>query len=210
MARVVPLDSEEHRLAQELLPWLVNGTLDGDELAKVNAHLEQCGRCQADAAAQEALRAIAGEPEHAATLERDWAALRARLETDRDRPRRASGRMPWWRLGLQLAVGLQAAVILVLAVVLAGVALPSREPYRALGANASAASANALIVFRADASEREMRDVLRSAGARIVGGPTVSDAYLVHLADPRPQAIAGLRANRAVVRAESLEAGAPR
>ena len=210
MARVVPLDSEEHRQAQELLPWLVNGTLDGDELARVAAHLEQCGRCQADAADQAALRAIAVEPGHAGTVERDWAALRARLEPEHERPRRGTGRTRWWRLGLQLAVGLQAAVILVLAVVLAGVSLPRGEPYRALGANPNAASANALIVFRADASEREMRDVLRSAGARIVGGPTVSDAYLVHLADPRPQAIAGLRANRAVVRAESLEAGAPR
>jgi anti-sigma factor RsiW len=210
MARVVSLDSEEHRLAQELLPWLVNGTLDADELAEVAAHLEQCGRCQADAAAQEALRAIAVEPENSGALERNWAALRARLETEHGRPRRAPGSIPWWRLGLQLAVGLQAAVILVLAVVLAGVSLPSGEPYRALGANASAASANALIVFRADTSEREMRDILRGAGARIVGGPTVSDAYLVHLADPRPQAIAALRANRAVVRAESLQAGPQR
>ena len=210
MARVVPLDSEEHRLAQELLPWLVNGTLDGDELARVAAHLEQCARCQADAAAQGALRAIAVDVAPAGALERDWAALRARLEADHERPQRRLGRVAWWRLGLQLAVGLQAAVILVLAVVLAGVSLPRGEPYRALGASPSAASANALIVFRADASEREMRDVLRGAGARIVGGPTVSDAYLVHLADPRPQAIAELRANRAVVRAESLEAGASR
>ena len=51
-ARVFALDSEEHRLAQELLPWFVNETLGADEAARVAAHLEQCSRCQTDAAMQ--------------------------------------------------------------------------------------------------------------------------------------------------------------
>jgi anti-sigma factor RsiW len=205
MARIVSLESEEHRRTQELLPWFVNETLDGDEAAGVAAHLEQCARCQADAAAQAALRAIAVDDEHAESVDRNWAALRSRLDSRREQPRRSFGARPWWRQGLQLAVGIQAAVILVLTVVLVGVSLPGAEPYRALGANTSAADANALIVFRADASEKDIRDALRGAGARIVGGPTTSDAYLLRLSDPGPQVLAGLRTHPAVVRAESLQ-----
>jgi hypothetical protein len=209
MARVVSLDSEEHRRTQELLPWFVNETLDADEATGVVAHLEQCPRCQADAEAQAALRAIAVDDEHAGSLDRNWATLRKRLDGQREQPRRSFGARPWWRQGLQLAVGIQAAVILVLAVVLVGVSLPRDEPYRALGASASAVDANALIVFRAGASEKEMREALRGAGARIVGGPTTSDAYLLHLSDPGPQALAGLRAHPAVARAESLQGASP-
>jgi len=210
MARVLSLDSEEHRRAQELLPWFLNETLDADEAAGVAAHLEQCLRCQADAAAQAALRAIPVDDGHAASLDHDWAALRARLDTQREQTRRSLATRPWWRPGLQLAVGIQAAVILALAVVLVGVSLPGSDPYRALGANASGADANVLIVFRADASEKDMREALRGAGARVVGGPTASDAYLLHLSDPRPQALASLRAHPAVARAESLQGGPSR
>ena len=75
MANVVSLDSAEHRRTQELLPWFVNATLADDEAAGVAAHLEQCARCQVDAEAQAALRAIAVDDEHAESLERSWAAL---------------------------------------------------------------------------------------------------------------------------------------
>ncbi|HEY2190663.1 MAG TPA: zf-HC2 domain-containing protein [Caldimonas sp.] len=213
MARVLSLDSEEHQHTQELLPWFLNETLDADEAAGVAAHLEHCVRCQADAAAQAALRAIAVDAVdegHSDSVDRDWAALHARLETQHEQARRSLGARPWWRQGLHLAVGIQAAVILVLAVVVVGVSLPSREPFRALGASASGAEVNALIVFRPDASEKDMREALRSAGAHIVGGPTASDAYLLHLSDPRAHTLAGLRAHSAVARAESLQGGPPR
>ena len=49
-ARVLPLDSSEHRMAQELLPSFANQTLSAAEAAAVAAHLAQCSRCQADAA----------------------------------------------------------------------------------------------------------------------------------------------------------------
>jgi anti-sigma factor RsiW len=210
MARVLSLDSEEHRRAQELLPWFLNETLDADEAAAVAAHLDHCVRCQADAAAQAALRAIPVDEGHAESLDHDWATLRVQLDTQREPARRSFAPRQWWRQGLQLAVGIQAAVILVLAVVLVGVWLPPSEPYRALGASASGADANVLIVFRADASEKDMREALRGAGARVVGGPTASDAYLLHLSDPRAQTLAGLRAHPAVAQAESLQGGAPR
>ena len=37
-----------HREAQDLLPWLANGRLDGAELQRVQAHLATCATCRAD------------------------------------------------------------------------------------------------------------------------------------------------------------------
>ena len=42
-ARILPLDSAEHRSAQELLPWFVNGTLDAAEASSVGRHIAGCG-----------------------------------------------------------------------------------------------------------------------------------------------------------------------
>lgn len=35
---------------RELLPWYANGTLTGDERAKLEAHLARCGSCQRELA----------------------------------------------------------------------------------------------------------------------------------------------------------------
>jgi len=37
--RVLPFDPPAHKVADVLLPWFVNGTLDEDELAFVQQHL---------------------------------------------------------------------------------------------------------------------------------------------------------------------------
>ncbi|MGZ5216143.1 MAG: zf-HC2 domain-containing protein, partial [Caldimonas sp.] len=74
----------------------------------------------------------------------------------------------------------------------------------------ASAEANALALFHADATEQQIRAALRAVGARIVGGPTVTDAYLVRLGDPGPDALARLRAQPGVLRVESLQGEASR
>ena len=44
--RVIQLDPAAHKVADVLLPWFVNETLEGDELAFVERHVEGCARCQ--------------------------------------------------------------------------------------------------------------------------------------------------------------------
>ena len=89
--------------------------------------------------------------------------------------------------------------------------LSNPAPYRTLGAPATAASAaNLLVVFRAGATEAQMRAALRADEATLVGGPTITDAYLVHVPPGRlAGALARLRDNPAVARVESLEARPP-
>jgi len=203
-ARVVPLDSDEHRMAQELLPWFANGTLAAAEAAPVAAHLARCARCQADAAALAAVRAVPVDVDPGDNVERGWAALRGRLDAAPADARR-SARQPWWKLSLQGALAAQAVVMLILVGAL--IATTTRnEPYRALGSAPAAIEANALAVFRADATEQQMREALRVAGARIVGGPTISDAYLLRIVDLQPETLARLRAQPGVARVESLQA----
>jgi hypothetical protein len=190
-------------MAQELLPWFVNGTLVAAEAAPVAAHLAQCSRCQADAAALAAVRVVPIDVDSAGSVERGWAALRGRLDARPSETKRSSGRLGW-RLSLQIALATQAVGMLI--VVGALIATSARnEPYRALGNAPVAIDANALAVFRADATEQQMREALRAAGARIVGGPTISDAYLLRMADLKPETLARLRAQPGVLRVESLQ-----
>jgi anti-sigma factor RsiW len=203
MAHVLPLDSSEHRTAQELLPWFVNGTLAAAEAAPVAAHLVQCARCQADAAALAALRAVPIDVDSGSSVERGWAALRSRLDVLPTETRRSRGRAGWMP-SLQFALAAQAVVMLVLVGALVATTVRN-EPYRVLGGPPVASEANSLAVFRTDATEQQMREALRAAGARIVGGPTISDAYLLRMADLQPETLARLRAQPGVLRVESLQ-----
>jgi hypothetical protein len=210
-ARILPLDSAEHRSAQDLLPWFVNGTLEAAEASSVARHIAGCERCQKDVAEQAHLRASASAMQAASDVERDWAVLRSRIEADARAPtgRREGSAPRSWRRWLPVTVALQGAVILTLVLVL--IVGPAREErYRTLGAQPAAGEANAVAVFRGDATSEQMRDALRAVGARIVGGPTLTDAYLLRLNDPTPQVLARLRAQPGVLRVEALQEEASR
>jgi len=100
---------------------------------------------------------------------------------------------------------------LMLALVLVLIGGPSREErYRALGAQPAASEANAVAVFRGDATNEQMRDALHAVEARIVGGPTITDAWLVRIGSPTPQVLARLRAQPGVLRVEALQEEAAR
>ncbi|HMA07025.1 MAG TPA: zf-HC2 domain-containing protein [Ramlibacter sp.] len=211
-ARVFQLDSDEHRAVQLLLPWYVSGTLPDEELALVQGHLVQCPRCQADAVWQDALRtaAPATRPTAPAEVDRQWADLSQRLEAARPsasrwlQALRDRLRSHW----MTLALGLQ-GVTMVAALTLTWWAVAPRDDlYRGLGGASNAPSANALVVFRSTASEADIRKALRANRAQLVGGPTVTDAYLLHLSPLSTDALSRLRADRAVLRVESLEGDA--
>ena len=206
-ARILRLGGDEHQAAQELLPWFVNGTLDADEAAQVGAHVAQCSACQADVAAQAQWRAAADGDAPRSDVERGWATIRTRLDARVATSPRRRGAFAWWR-GLQVAVAVQAAVILVMAFALVSTMKPA-EPYRALGSS-MAVDANAIVVFRGDATQAETSAALRAAGARVVDGPTAADAYLLRLPEPVAPALARLRAARAVASVEALQGEAAR
>jgi hypothetical protein len=88
------------------------------------------------------------------------------------------------------------------------VAWPDTEPasYHALGAR-KAVQDNIVVGFDPSTPERELRRILQGSGARLVDGPTASDAYVLAVApDDAGQALRRLRAEPAVTLAEPLSA----
>jgi hypothetical protein len=212
---VLQLDPAAHKVADVLLPWFVNGTLEGDELVFVQRHLGQCGTCQREVEWLRELHAacVAGEadPDASSALRN----LRRRLEQPRSGPGPLArlrdlwgGSRPWsrWVMATQLAVIVALGTWLLPAV--EGPAL-----FRTLGASNAPAptTGNLVVVFDPATTEGDLRRMLRDTGARIVDGPTQANAYVLNVATQRiDQAMQALRAEHAALLVEQLGPQAPR
>ena len=195
-----------HHAAQEALPWLANGTLDGAERERVEAHLQACARCRGDLEMLSALRAAGPGAAPGCDPEGAWSRMQARLDAPATIPQ--PGLLARWRARiaandrswLRGAVALQCCLIAVLAALLLR---PGDDAaYRGLGAS-PAVQGGIVVVFRPDTPERELRRIVRDSGARLSGGPTAGDAWLLNGDDPAA-VLARLRAEPAVMLAEPL------
>jgi hypothetical protein len=210
-ARVLQFDPAAHKVADVLLPWFVNGTLDGDELAFVQQHLGECARCQREVEWLRELHAACVACAAAPNASNAFGKLRRQLEE----PSRGQGivallRSHWRRARpwSQWVIAAQLAVIVALGALL----LPGDEgaaPYRTLAArNATApTTGTVVVVFDPTTTESDFRRILRRADARVVDGPTQTNAYILDVPlERRKLAVQTLRAERAVVLVEQLGA----
>jgi anti-sigma factor RsiW len=211
MAHIIPLNRDHHDEAQALLPWYVTGQLETEDLAQVEAHIAACADCQAEVAFERRLRSeVAALPIEA---DEGWLRLRRRLAVERRHGAwltpalRRIFRPLSWRTGLVWAVAAQAVLLLALSALLLS-SLDRPAAYRTLGEAPAATAGNVIVIFRPDTRERDLRRALLASDARLVGGPTPADAYVV-AAPPasRDAALARLRAEPAVVMAEPIDAG---
>lgn len=190
-----------HEKAQLLLPWHVNGTLEVDDAVFFEAHLADCDECRADVAASHALREL-------------YATMPAPVARARPVPPPVV-RGSSWQLGQRLSSGwgkaAQLALAAAAAVTIVVIAVPNDRgkdsEYRLLGSDEASAQGNAIVLFSPDTAERDLRAALEHVGARLVGGPTASGAYIVQVPEQRrAEALAGLRALPQVVLAEPVDA----
>ncbi|MES2739788.1 MAG: hypothetical protein V4754_02375 [Pseudomonadota bacterium] len=218
---IVEMDASEHQRAQKLLPWIVANTLHGADLVLVRGHLRHCQECRDDLAWQRELMAAPPPIQSGPNLERALAAIGGQLDPvprpSRPRPWAAAWLRDLWHGAgrpQRWAMGLQGAALAGLALALLhqadGLTPAGPDSYRALSVSPRSAPAaqpgNAMVVFKPDTPERELRRILQAGGARIVDGPTVTDAYMLHLPGAaRAQAVAALRREPAVLLAESLD-----
>ena len=209
-SRIASFGSTVHHTAQELLPWFVMGTLDEDDHAMVEAHVRSCLICQRELEWQEQLRAAHDDRVPHFDVDRALAALRLRIvnSAPAPAPRFASWKILWRRPWMQWALAAQFVVI----VVLGAVAVSARKDapvYHALGQpGAAQGAARLVVVFAPQATEAEIRSILRRSGTRIVDGPTSTDAYVLAAAPEGAQhALDVLRAEGVVQLAQSLTTG---
>ena len=206
--RVVRLDTAAHTVADVLLPWLVNGTLEGDELAFVQRHVDECPNCRREVEWLRELHAacIAGEAMPGASAA--FHNLRRKLEAREGRDsmarlRRSEGRTRRW---LPWALAAEFAVI----VVLGGLLITNNDGpvlYRTLGAENAAvpATGSLVVVFDPTTSVAEVQRILRGAGARIVDGPTQANAYVLEVPPGQTERAAqAIKAERAALLIEPL------
>jgi anti-sigma factor RsiW len=176
-------EREPHDEAEELLPWYANGQLDDRDRAKVDAHLSSCAHCRQQLAMERRLidefRSMAPE------VESGWARLRNRIEapppvrTFTPPPRRLAEA---WAFLSRPAVATLVAAQLAFVVIAGGTLLSLSQPaYHTLSSAPVPSAGNVIVMFRANATEQQIRHVLRSANASIVDGPTPANAYVLHV-----------------------------
>jgi hypothetical protein len=169
--------SHSERQALELLPWYVNGTLEGEEREQVRRELRSSLTCRLEYERLSRMQALMqGEDAERVATDRGFERLMARIHADGAKPAAAGFRpMPWSRLA-------QAAAVVV--VVSAAVAWWNQDAatgpqtFRTLTTDAPAGSHAALrLVFRAGVSEDERRALLAELGLRAVAPPTADGIY---------------------------------
>ena len=180
---------DAHAEAEELLPWYSTGQLDGKDRAMVEKHLASCVACQRQLRFdQRMIDELSALDPH---VESGWSRLRSRIEHDESRrPRGLPIFGAAWNILRQPAVATLAAAQLAF-VVLAGAAFLSlsRPDYRALSSSAQPPPANVIVIFRSDATQKDMLKSLHASGATLAGGPTPADAYLLRVAPQRRSAV---------------------
>jgi anti-sigma factor RsiW len=203
--------AQPHGETEELLPWYANGQLDEEERKRVDAHLSSCAYCRQQLALERRLihEFQAMVPE----VESGWARLRKQIETPvptrAPNPPRPRPFGEVWAFLTRPAVAMLAAAQLAF-VVIAGATLVSlgQPAYHTLGSGPVPAAGNVIVMFRADATEQDIRNVLRSAGASLVDGPTPANAYLLHVAPSRRQiALKKLQSDDNVQLAQPIDGG---
>jgi hypothetical protein len=193
-----------HMEAQQLLPWLANGTLAEPELSRMQAHLEVCADCRAELALLHTLRATGPVSTPGFDMEGALARLMPQLDAPETVPRTWRDRLAandrsWLRAGMAL----QCCVIAGLGFLLLRAPAAPEGDYRALAASAGART-GMVVAFKPDTPESELRRILHASGARIVGGPTATGAWLIEAEGAPATVAAHLRAEPAVTLAESL------
>jgi len=209
-----------HPRAWKLLPWLVNGTLAGVELAQIEAHLNDCRQCRNELALQRSIYArMNAHDAPGPPLEQGLARLMRDID-ERHRPMPLASRPPRRAiLGQRRAAifyGLAALLLFEtggLAVLASRLETASRLPatYRTLSAPDVQASRATIRLVVDDAMRiKQLQALLVPLHLQIVAGPTQGGVYsLAPASQPgdTERQIAALRGAPGVRFAEPLDVG---
>jgi len=174
----------EHQRANELLPWLVNGTLQGEELGWLRAHLDACALCRDEQRVQLQLRdTLTAQPAVEFAPQPSFNRLWHRIENNgvtgsSDSSRPPSRTAPRWLVG---GLALQAAIIVVLLAMVLRSAPPttSAAEYRTVTSGAAVPTAALQVVFDDAVTVGDVRVILGRTGLTVLSGPTAAGVYVL-------------------------------
>jgi hypothetical protein len=202
-----------HEQVRMLLPWYVNGTLKGEEEQFVREHIKYCATCcnniDLDQALLHVAKSIPATENETPDIDRAFARINHKLDTlQRESPVRQWLRQFYGLPGtpsrwMAWTVALQCMTILYLGFLLIS---PYDAPptYRLLS-GPKQDTANIVILFQPGTTIAELQRILRTNGANVVNGPTVTDAYQLIVPEAQlSQVIARLKTEPAVILAEPL------
>lgn len=160
-----------HEDVKELLPWFVNGTLNESEQSLVDEHLEDCGECKADV---DRLIQLAGPFSSPDPFDRVDAGAAAHAFVEALPERRQHGGQAR-RQFIATAAGF---VIVAVGLV---VALQPQQRFRTLTSTPAGAGDKDVVqvVFKPDATESTIREVLLFEGNVVLSGPSRLGVYRV-------------------------------
>lgn len=193
-------DAACHPEVWALLPWAVNGTLEGHERRVIDERLATCPSCRAElarchvvAAAVLAAPARTWSPS-SADVSRILTRVSAADDTEppitawwgrrRDQIRRTLAALTPTPPILRWAVAVQGALVVLLASVVVWQAIPPAAVYRTLAKSGDHAGEPGLkihVAFTEDMTERELRALLTGVGGTLVGGPSPLGIYTVRV-----------------------------
>lgn len=187
-----------------LLPWYVNGTLEGRELDVVQQHLQVCITCRKELAVQQRLaEAIRNSTVIALSPQIAFSRLRERIGSGAQSPK---AQTRWWRslhrrcsdgwarltsgsLPRRAAIALSLPLLLII-----GLVLPARhwlapvnvEPkYHTLanpGSLPGPKENDIRVVFAETVNQEQIEQLVLAVGAQIVDGPSSVGAYTLRIA----------------------------
>lgn len=176
-----------HHEVTMLLPWYVNGTLNEQEMAMVEAHLEHCTGCRetVPVEVQRARRLHAdGEDARVAALVsrrgREFQALRNRLRLT---PVNAL------QVDLRWVPALATLLLIALAIPVVWVARQTDQTLYELRTNPVAIEAPVLQLVFKDGTSADDIDLLIGASGTLLGPPSAQGIYRIALATDDPQAM---------------------
>jgi hypothetical protein len=176
----------DHERAFELLPWLANGTLAGEERERVENHVRACLACRAELKEQRALHAlISRHPTLHVSAERGFEQLRRQLEAA-DAGGAPSGKSERPRMRPPSRRSALAAMLVCGAI---GISIwfgwtmrdRSAPAYVTLTEDAGRTGTYIDVIFSDGITEAQMRALLEEIGGTIVGGPSGLGRYTLRL-----------------------------
>jgi hypothetical protein len=214
MGKIIGFGNDQHRDAQEALPWYVTEQLDAVERAKIDEHLITCAACRRDLETERELAAqIVTLPINA---DAGWEAVQrqmhGRSKSDSRRlllPALKDLLFQPTRVGWVIA----AQVLVMIVAGSAYMTLPrhSAAEYHALSTPPAPRTGNVIAMFRPEVSEQQLRSMLLAHDASIVDGPTASGAYILKVPDDeRTKTLAEFQQSKDLMLAQPIDAEVPR